>query len=88
MQMALVKVLHSKRNIGLPCRDTQNSSFAFAHLLQRPVTAALPSRQGYKSLFLQHSLNRSPISGECVIPEVQRAQFSCNKRKLGVIPPI
>lgn len=44
MQMALVKVLHSKRNIGLSCRDTQNSSFAFAHLLQQPVTAAVPTR--------------------------------------------
>jgi len=41
------------------------------------------SLAGQKVPFLQHSLNRSHIPGECV----QFAEFSSNKRNLGGIPP-
>lgn len=48
--MAFVKVLHRRRNLGIPCRHTQKSSFPFAHHLQWPVKAAVPTWQGASSL--------------------------------------
>lgn len=86
MQMALAEKYYIGKAILVSQAGTHKEALFHWHIFCSKSSCSNLAR--YKWAFLQHSLNRSPISRECVIPKVQHAQFSCNKRKVGVIAPL
>lgn len=90
MQMTLLKLLHRKRRKRIQILHLHVDMHKRLFSMCAPCTIAYDSScsylAGYKLVFLQHSLNRSHISGQCVILKLWCAQFSSNKRNPGRIP--